>query len=69
VMVQCDEGIRRRRGALCGYENACGRRDVLECPYSVCVGCPLNPKETEPKEEECKGTCATSSKGRGAARS
>lgn len=28
-----------------GYEDACGNRAVLECPYSVCDGCPANPKE------------------------
>lgn len=30
---------------VCGYEDACGERERLECPYSVCDGCPLNPKE------------------------
>ena len=39
----------------CGYEDACGDRERLECPYSVCDGCPLNPKERpeeSPKEKE-----------------
>lgn len=26
-----------------GYENACGDRGRLECPYSTCDGCPLKP--------------------------
>lgn len=30
-----------------GYENACGQRERLECPYSTCDGCPLNPKHHE----------------------
>lgn len=32
-----------RRGALCGYEDACGRRLELECPFSTCDGCPGKP--------------------------
>lgn len=26
-----------------GYEDACGQRERLECPYSTCDGCPLRP--------------------------
>ena len=26
-----------------GYEDACGERELLECPYSTCDGCPLRP--------------------------
>lgn len=41
---------------VCGYDDACGDRERLECPYSVCDGCPLNPKEntTEPPKEEVR---------------
>lgn len=33
-----------------GYEDACGQRARLECPYSVCDGCPLNPREQRESE-------------------
>ena len=37
---------------VCGYENACGERERLECPFSVCDGCPLNPKEQEREDRK-----------------
>ena len=43
---------------VCGYEDACGERERLECPYSVCDGCPLNPKEehnTNAQPERLRG--------------
>lgn len=39
------------RGCVCGYEDACGKRELLECPYSVCDGCPLKPGADEPSDE------------------
>lgn len=35
-----------------GYENACGDRERLECPYSTCDGCPLNPRRHEADDME-----------------
>ena len=44
--------MRGSMSGVCGYEDACGKRELLECPYSTCDGCPIKEIEDGEKKEE-----------------
>jgi len=35
-----------------GYEDYCGNRSLLECPYSVCDGCPIKERDKKDTRED-----------------